>query len=170
MALYLGAVIIANLIVARCGPSASVWTAFLFIGLDLTSRDHLHEAWRRQGLAWKMSLLIGCGSWISFWLNKDSGRIALASAIAFFLAAIIDACIYGLLHGKSRFVKINGSNLVGAMVDSFVFPTLAFREIMPVLVLGQFLAKAGGGFVWSLILKRELRFGRWPKRRTLLSI
>ena len=154
VSLYLTAIVLANLTVAWFGPRVVIVNAFLFIGLDLTSRDYLHEAWHRRGLAWKMALLIGAGSLISWMLNKDAGQIALASFAAFSLAAIADTVSYHLLRDKVYMVKINGSNVVSAAVDSLVFPTLAFGVFMPWIILGQFAAKVGGGFVWSMVLKR----------------
>ena len=49
--LYLVAIILANLSVAHFGPSVAVVNAFLFIGLDLTARDALHERWHGRHLA-----------------------------------------------------------------------------------------------------------------------
>ena len=94
---YLVAIIAANLLVARFGPGVAVLNAFLFIGLDLTARDHLHETWRGRGLAWKMGILIGAGSTLSWLLNRDAGQIALASFVAFACAGVADAVAYHLL-------------------------------------------------------------------------
>jgi hypothetical protein len=58
IALYLAAIVAANLSVAYFGPASTIVNAFLFIGLDLTARDRLHDAWHGRGLAWKMTLLI----------------------------------------------------------------------------------------------------------------
>lgn len=153
--LYLVAIILANLTVAWFGTSIVIINAFLFIGLDLTARDKLHEAWNRRGLWWKMMLLIASGSVLSWLLNKDAGRIAIASFVAFASAGIADTIIYSILHERAKLVKINGSNVVSAAVDSLVFPTLAFGILMPGIILGQFVAKVGGGFVWSLILNKN---------------
>ena len=43
--IYLLAVVLANMIILWLGPLAAVITAFLFIGLDLTLRDKLHDQW-----------------------------------------------------------------------------------------------------------------------------
>ena len=153
--LYLLAIVAANLSVAHFGASSTVVNAFLFIGLDLTSRDKLHEAWHKNGLLWKMALLIGFGSLISWVLNRNAGQIAVASFAAFGCAAVVDTMIYHLLHEREYMVKVNGSNVVSAAVDSLVFPTLAFGAFMPTIVLGQFVAKVFGGFIWSLILRRN---------------
>jgi len=135
----------------------TILNAFLFIGLDLTSRDYLHEAWHGRGLLWKMALLIAVGSLVTFILNRDAGQIALASFVAFASAAIVDSVSYHLLRDKEYLVKINGSNVTSALVDSIVFPTVAFGVFMPLIILGQFAAKVGGGFLWSLLLKRTTR-------------
>jgi|APSaa5957512622_1039677.scaffolds.fasta_scaffold155218_1 queuosine precursor transporter len=151
--LYLSAIILANLIITQFGPSASIVTAFIFIGLDLTTRDFLHETWQGNGIVWKMGLLIGSGSVFSYLLNRDTGQIAFASFAAFASAGIVDAFIYQLLKDKARLIKINGSNLVSSSVDSLIFPTLAFGGLMLWIVLGQFIVKVLGGFMWSLLLK-----------------
>jgi hypothetical protein len=154
VAIYLFAIIAANLLIARFGPSAAIPVAFLFIGLDLTARDHLHEAWKRSGLVWKMTLLIAIGSFLSWFPNRNAGPIALASFVAFACAAIADALTYQFLGERARLLKVNGSNVVSAAVDSLIFPTLAFGALMPAIVLGQLVAKVGGGFIWSLVLAR----------------
>lgn len=153
--LYLGAIIAANLLAAAFGPAVTIVNAFLFIGLDLTSRDALHEAWHGRGLFWKMALLIASGSILSWLLNRNAGQIAVASFVAFMCMGAMDAVTYHLLHEKARILKVNGSNIAAAAVDSLIFPTLAFGLLMPVIVLGQFTAKILGGFVWSLILWRH---------------
>ena len=154
--MYLTAIILANLSTAYFGPSASIVNAFLFIGLDLTARDKLHEAWHRNGLVWKMGLLIATGSILSWLLNRNAGMIAVASFTAFACAAIVDTIIYQFLHSKSYLVKVNGSNVVSAAVDSLVFPTIGFGGFLPLVTLGQFLAKVFGGFVWAWLLRNRI--------------
>jgi hypothetical protein len=77
------AIIAANLLVVWLGPAISIINAFIFIGLDLTARDHLHEQWRHRHLWPKMLLLIATGSLLSWFLNRNAGSIALASFVAF---------------------------------------------------------------------------------------
>lgn len=151
------AIILANLLIAYFGPEISILNAFLFIGLDLTTRDRLHEIWHGKQLFLKMSLLIAAGSILSYWLNEDAGRIALASFLSFALAGMVDAVIYHILftRNKSRMVKINGSNIFSAAVDSIAFPTIAFGTFLPGIIVGQFFAKVFGGFFWSVFLSRK---------------
>ena len=152
--LYLAAIILANLLVAKFGPRVTVINAFLFIGLDLTARDGLHDAWGGRGLFWKMAALIATGSALSFWINRDAGRIAVASLVSFALAGGMDALIYQRLRNYAWIKRVNGSNILSALVDSVTFPTLAFGAFLPLVVLGQFTAKVFGGFIWSLLLRR----------------
>jgi hypothetical protein len=152
--LYLTAIVAANLLVATFGPAISVVNAFVFIGLDLTTRDALHEAWRGRGLAWKMALLIAAGSCISWLLNRDAGPIAVASFVAFAVSASLDAVIYALLGHRAYLVKVNGSNIVSAAADSLMFPALAFGlPLLWPIVLGQFVAKVAGGALWAFVLR-----------------
>ena len=153
--LYLVAIVAANLLVTWFGAGVVIVNAFLFIGLDLTAPDKLHEAWDNNGLLWKMALLIGAGSVLSWILNRNAGQIAIASFVAFACAGAVDAIVYHLLKGKHKLIKINGSNVFSALIDSIVFPTLAFGALMPLIILGQFAAKVGGGFVWSLVLNKR---------------
>ena len=150
--IYLLAIVSANLIITALGPAYSIVTAFIFIGLDLTLRDKLHDAWQGKKLVQKMALLILGGSLISYALNTASWRIGLASALAFGLAAIVDTFFYDLLKNKKWLVRVNGSNLPSALVDSIVFPTLAFGVFAPVIILGQFAAKVFGGGLWSFVI------------------
>jgi hypothetical protein len=151
---YLSAMVAANLSVATFGPWISPLNAFLFIGLDLSLRDHLHDKWSGPGLWPRMGALIAVAGAISYALNPAAGRIALASVIAFCVAGMVDALAYHLLRNRPYLQRSNGSNVAGAAVDSFLFPTIAFGAAMPAIIALQFAAKVSGGFIWSLILRR----------------
>ena len=97
VAAYLVAIVLANLSVAAWGPSVAIVNAFLFIALDLTSRDALHSAWRGRSLAWRMAALIATGSLLSYALNRSAGPIALASFVAFAVSAALDTLVYHFL-------------------------------------------------------------------------
>lgn len=158
IAIYLTAIVIANLSVAYFGPSVAILNAFLLIGLDLTVRDRLHEQWNGRGLWLKMLALIGGGSLLSYALNVNAGPIALASFVAFLGAGLADTLVYWLLGERGRLVRVNGSNLVSSAVDSVLFPWLAFGwPLLWPIVIGQFVAKVAGGWLWSLILFRRER-------------
>lgn len=150
--MYLFAIVLANLSSAAFGPGASVVNAFLFIGLDLTARDRLHEQWKHKHLARNMAMLIAAGSVLSFIVDAAALPIAIASLLAFSAANVADTLVYHLLGKFHPVVKVNGSNAVSALADSLIFPTVAFGGFLPLITLGQWVAKVAGGFVWSLIL------------------
>lgn len=154
-AIFISALVAANLLVAYFGPWFSIFNSFLLIGLDLSIRDKLHDSWKNKHLPIKMGGLILVASVVSYLLNPATGMIAIASFVAFTLSMIADSLAYHYLANKPWFVRSNGSNLVGAGVDSIAFPTIAFGGLMPEIVALQFVSKVGGGFVWSLLLRNK---------------
>jgi uncharacterized PurR-regulated membrane protein YhhQ (DUF165 family) len=160
VALYLTSIVAANLIIAHFGASASIYTAAGLIGLDITTRDRLHDFWGERRLQ-KMAVLILAGSAISYVasivLANDHlpsslvAKIALASAIAFLVSESLDAVVYHLRRVRPFIERSNTSNLVSATVDSVVFVSIAFGWSWPI-IFGQITAKIAGGFVWSLVL------------------
>jgi hypothetical protein len=160
---YLVAIVAANLSVAYFGPSSVIINAFVFIGLDLTTRDGLHEMWQGRSFILKMGGLIACGSLITVILNWGALQIAIASMVAFAGAAIVDTIVYSLLHDKAKIFKSNGSNLFSSATDSILFPSIAFGSFMPAIILGQFAAKFVGGFLWSLLFHKTI----WSKEKAV---
>ncbi len=72
------------------------------------------------------------------------------------MSACADWLAYTLLRSKPWLVRSNGSNVVGAAVDSIIFPTLAFGSFMPHIVAMQFAAKVCGGAAWSWLLRKRV--------------
>lgn len=153
---YLVAIVAANLSIATFGPQSAIINAFLFIGLDITTRDRLHDRWQDRQLWARMGALIAAGSLLSWLVNRNAGPIALASFVAFVAAGLTDTVAYRVLFTKPWFIRVNGSNVVSAAVDSVVFPWLAFGTPIWWVVVGQFVAKVLGGAVWSVILRRSI--------------
>jgi uncharacterized PurR-regulated membrane protein YhhQ (DUF165 family) len=151
IAVYAVAMTLANLSVAAFGPSVTAINAFVLIGLDLALRDWLHVRLK----VWQMGALIAFTGLITFVLNPAASQIAVASAIAFTAASVVDWGTFAKLKG-SWMIRANGSNVAGAAVDSLVFPTLAFGALMPQIVLAQFVAKVAGGAVWTWLIGRFL--------------
>lgn len=149
--IYAAAMTLANLSAATFGPSITPVNAFVLIGLDLALRDWLHVRLR----AVEMLGLIGAVSVLTYVLNPTVGVIAVASAVSFGAASLVDWGVFAKLKG-SWLRRANGSNLAGAAVDSLLFPTLAFGALMPHIVIAQFLAKVAGGALWSYALSRRL--------------
>lgn len=157
---FLGAIVAANLLVVTFGPAVTIVNAFVLIAFDLVTRDILHDAWRGNGLVWKMGALIAAGGAISYAMNRDAGIIAAASVTAFASASTVDAIVYHALLSRPWFQRANASNVFGAAVDSTVFPLIAFGAFLPGIVLGQFAAKVLGGLFWTAALAPIIAPGR----------
>jgi len=152
IALYAAAMTLANLSIAQWGPWVSPINAFLFIGLDLALRDWLHTRLK----AWQMGGLIAATGLLTYVLNPAAGMIAIASAVSFTAAAVVDWGVFIKTSG-TWFKRSNKSNVAGAAIDSLLFPTIAFGALMPQIVLAQFLAKVFGGVMWSVFLTRTVK-------------
>lgn len=146
---YAIAMTAANLTIATFGPWVSPINAFFLIGLDLALRDWLHVRLK----VWQMGVLIASTGALTFMLNPTAGHIAVASAVAFTAAALVDWITFIRLRG-TWLIKANGSNIAGAAIDSLVFPTLAFGVLMPHIVAMQFIAKVAGGALWALVISK----------------
>jgi hypothetical protein len=150
---YLGAIAAANLIVTEFGPEASIYNAFCLIGLTFVVRDLAHDWWATHRKL-KLAALIGAGALVSYLVNNDAAIIAKASCIAFAASETADAMLYQAARRLEWLERSNLSNLLGAAVDSLVFPTIAFGGLMWAISFGQFSAKVAGGVLFSLLLVR----------------
>jgi queuosine precursor transporter len=146
---YSAAMVLANLTVAAFGPVVTPINAFLLIGMDLALRDWLQMRLQK----WQMACLIVATSALTWALNPAAQTIAIASAVSFFVAALVDWLTFTLMQG-SWLRRSLGSNIAGAAVDSILFPTLAFGVFMPHIVAAQFAAKVAGGGIWAWLLNR----------------
>ena len=147
---YALAMTLANLSAAKFGPAVTPINAFVLIGLDLALRDWLHIRLRH----WQMFFLISATGGLTYFFSQSAGSIAIASAISFTVAAIADWAVFSRMSG-SWIKRANGSNIAGAAVDSVLFPTIAFGELLPEIVVLQFIAKILGGAVWAFFLSKK---------------
>lgn len=157
---YAAALIAANLIVASLGPTVMPILAFFLIGFDLSMRDWLHIRIKPASM---LGLIAATGV-ITYALNPAAGMIAVASAVAFSSAALVDWLTFANLRG-SWLMRSNGSNAAGALVDSILFPAIAFGlapGIVPIIAM-QFAAKVAGGALWAWGLNRVLSPKNSPK-------
>lgn len=152
--LYLCAIVAANLIVAAHGPWITPYIAFVFIGLDLTTRDALHEHLNGATRWFSLGVLIALGGFLSYLLNADAAKIATASVVAFVAAGLTDTIVYEALRRTDRDTRVNASNIAAAAVDSILFLYIAFGVVNGISFV-QFVAKVAGGVVWLLIFKAQ---------------
>jgi queuosine precursor transporter len=148
---YAVAMTVANMLVATFGPSISPINAFVFIGLDLALRDWLQIRLKPLQM---VALIAGTGL-LTYALNQNAGMIAVASAVSFTIAALIDWIVFTKMKGTWLF-RANSSNVAGAAVDSLVFPTIAFGGFMLEIVVMQFIAKIAGGAIWTYLLNKNM--------------
>jgi uncharacterized PurR-regulated membrane protein YhhQ (DUF165 family) len=149
--IYALAMTAANMSVAMFGPMVTPINAFVLIGLDLALRDFLHT---RITQVQMLALIIATGA-LTYLLNPAAGMIAIASAVAFTAAALVDWAVFSRVVG-SWIRRSNSSNVAAAAVDSLVFPTIAFGALMPHIVLMQFVAKVAGGAVWAWLINKVI--------------
>tara|TARA_R110000868_G_scaffold230249_1_gene483382 strand:- start:103 stop:576 length:474 start_codon:yes stop_codon:yes gene_type:complete len=152
ISIYASAIITANLLVAQFGPSITPINAFFLIGLDLALRNYLSF----KITQWQMALMIVGTGLLSYFVNPAAGMIAVASGVAFTIAALADWATFNTVSGKWMKRNLAG-NSVGALVDSLVFPTIAFGSLMPAIVLAQFVAKVAGGSAWGYLISRRIK-------------
>lgn len=151
IAIYALAIISANLLVSKFGPSITPINAFFLIGLDLALRNYLALKMSKFQMA---AMIVGTGV-ISYAVNPATGMIAIASGVAFTLAAIADWATFNTVSGQWMKRNLAG-NSAGALVDSIVFPAIAFGSLMPAIVLAQFVAKVAGGALFGYIIQKQL--------------
>lgn len=138
----------ANQIAYHFGPIITPVNSFFLIGFDMVARDKLHD---KLGFKRVLILCLAAGA-ISLLVNPSSKMIACASVTALCASSITDSVVYQLLINKKWFVKSNSSNVASSLVDSIVFPVIAFSSFSPLIILSQFAAKVFGGLFWSLLI------------------
>lgn len=147
---YLVAAVAANGLVAVFGPWVLPLTGVLIIPFDMTARDVLHERWSGPWLWPRMVGLVATGSALS--IVAAPPAVCVASGVAFLVAGLVDAVAYRCLEGRSKLVRMNGSNAVASVADSVVFLVVAFGGILIPVVVSQVALKVGGGLVWSVVM------------------
>lgn len=136
---YIGTVIAANWAVHRYGivpvgfgllAPAGVY----FAGLAFTLRDITQETLGRVVVV----AAIAAGALASYFVS--SGRLAIASAVAFGLSELADFAVYTPLRKRGWLRAVVLSNVVGLAVDSILFLWIAFGSLA--FLEGQLVGKA----------------------------
>ena len=148
ISLYLLAFVFANFIVLWFGAKGLIFTALFLVPFDFVIRCLFHETWKGMELFLKLGALV---------INRDSLNIALGSACGFISAQIAAGIFYQLTIKRNYFIKVNGSDAVGILIDSIIFQIVAFEIIIPSITLSQFLLKIVGGFFWYWIIFIRLK-------------
>lgn len=142
-----GSIVLANYLSSEYGlvtagfglmVSAGTYAAGLALGL----RDALHEV---GGIRWVVAAIAG-GIAVSFLMGD--GRIAIASAVAFGVAELLDLAVYTPLRRRNWRSAVFASNAIGAIADTLLFLTIAGFPVTAQSVGGQLLVKV----VWMTAL------------------
>lgn len=118
---------------------AGVW----FAGLAFTLRDIVHRSLGR--IAVIVCILIGAAFSLAIEASTSipGGKvtIAVASAIAFLISEFADLSVYEPIRNRGWLPAVLASNVVGLVIDSFLFIWLAFGWNSE-LIKGQIVGKA----------------------------
>lgn len=120
--------------------------AALVVGFTFLARDYLHRAWGWQACV----AAILAGTALSVAVNPT---LALASGAAFLFSELADLAVLQKLRRRGWARAVTASNIVGAVLDSVIFLTLAFGSLA--FLPGQLLAKLAATVLW--LAGRELR-------------
>jgi len=128
----------------------------LAIGVGFTLRDLVQ---RRLGIPVTIAAIVA-GAALSAALDTS---LALASGAAFLLAETLDLFVYTPLQRRNLVGAVIASNVVGIVVDSIVFLSIAFGSLD--LLQGQVIGKA-----WMTLLAIPVVYGirEWDRRRGLV--
>ena len=119
----------------------------LMVGAALVLRDIVHE---RLGALWALAA-IALGAVLSVFFASPA--LVIASVAAFALAELADFAVYAPLRKRHLTAAVLASGIVGSIIDSAVFLTLAFGSLAH--IEGQIVGKlwmtliAAGG-LWVL--------------------
>lgn len=155
--IYLTAFVLANLMVLWYGKYGLIFTALFLIPFDFVMRCLFHEKWKGKELILKLGGLIIVASVLTYFINSGSKNIAIASAVGFISAQIIAGIFYQLTIKKSYFIKVNGSDFFGIIVDSLLFQLIAFSIIDLNITISQTILKIIGGLFWYWLFFVKLK-------------
>lgn len=138
---YLSTVVLANWLTAGFGfvpvgvglaATAGTYAA----GLAFVARDLVQDVAGRVAVV----AALAAGGVLSWFLATPA--LAVASAVAFGLSELADMAVYSPLRRRGYVRAAVASNLVGSVVDTVVFLSLAGFGLAPLVVAGQLVGKA----------------------------
>ena len=157
ISIYLLAFVFSNFIVLWFGSTGLIFTALFLIPFDFVMRCIFHETWKGIELILKMSSLVLVAGFLSYLINIETQKIAIASIVGFSVAQIFAGIFYQLTIKKSYFIKVNGSDAIGILIDSILFQMVAFSFINFSITTSQFVLKLTGGLFWYWVLFKKIK-------------
>lgn len=134
---YIGTIFGANWALATFGlipvaPGIAAPAGVLFAGAALTTRDLLQDS---LGRGWTL-VAIAIGAALSAIVSP---QFAVASGAAFLLSEATDFAVYTPLRERHWLGAVAASNVVGSVIDSALFLSLAFGSLD--FLTGQLIGK-----------------------------
>jgi len=121
----------------------------IVVGLALVLRD-----WLQELTNWKWSAFaVIIGGVLSFLTSNPF--LALASAISFITAEMLDLAVYTPLRKAGKHIAVLASGIVGAFADSLLFVYLAFGSFD--FSIGNTIGKLYATFAVSLYLYTRIK-------------
>jgi uncharacterized PurR-regulated membrane protein YhhQ (DUF165 family) len=136
-------------------PGIVAPSGVLAIGAALILRDLVQ---RRLGLIWSFAA-IAVGAVLSAFFAPAA--LVIASTVAFALSETADLLVYTPLQRRGLVLAATASSVVGLIIDSIVFLTLAFGslDLLPGQILGKLWMVAAALPVLAWIRSRERSLG-----------
>jgi uncharacterized PurR-regulated membrane protein YhhQ (DUF165 family) len=146
LAAYIGSIATANYLTTRygmipVGPGITATAGTFAAGAALLMRDAVQDT---LGRAWVLAG-IAAGAILT---AATSPTLAIASTAAFLAAEGADMAVYTPLRARGWARAVLASNVVGALLDTFLFLLLAGFPITAAAVSGQLAGKV----VWATLL------------------
>jgi hypothetical protein len=155
--IYLLAIILSNYIAYCLGQNGLIITAFILIPFDYIIRTIFQEKWKGKNLIIRIIILIFLGGLITFIINYNTINIAIGSLSAFIIANILASIFYQLNIKKKYIYKVNISDFIAIIADSFIFQYLAFNNISLKIMISQISIKIIGGLFWYWLLFKKYK-------------
>jgi len=152
-ALFLACIPLANWLIGNVGtvcvpngpclipvaPGLMAPSGVLMIGAALVLRDIVQ---RTLGIPWALAA-IAIGAFLSLAIAPPA--LVLASGVAFLISELADFAVYTPLQRRRLLLAVIASSLVGLVVDSVVFLSLAFGSL-------DYLAGQVVGKTWAVLI------------------
>jgi uncharacterized PurR-regulated membrane protein YhhQ (DUF165 family) len=155
--LYVGTIFAANWAITHYGvvsvaPGLAAPAGVYFAGIAFTLRDLTQNLLGRR---WVVAAILAgaAASWVV------SSSFAIASAVAFLVSETADFAVYTPLAERRWLAAVAASNVVGTVVDSVVFLTVAFHSLA--FLRGQVVGKLWMTLVAVAVLSVARR--RFPR-------
>lgn len=130
-------------------------SAVPIIGIALVLRDAVHRL-----LGWQAAVAaIALGTLLSTFLAPPA--LVLASALAFLVSELADLAVYAPLQRRRLVMAVMASGVVGAVIDSVLFLSIAFGSLayLPGQVVGKLWATIAAAII--IALRRQLVANPW---------